>query len=60
MFNCIDSYSFIPVSCCVGRDTSALLCPVAYDASRTAVTIREANFEEKIYEFTTGSLHLAI
>ena len=36
MFNFIDNYSFLPVSGRVGMDTSALLCPVAYNASKTA------------------------
>ena len=37
MFNFIDMYSFIPVSGRVGP--SALLCPVAYDAVKTALTV---------------------
>jgi hypothetical protein len=37
MFNFIDNYSFIPVSGCVGIGTSALLCPVAYNAVKTAL-----------------------
>jgi hypothetical protein len=37
MLNFINNYSFLPVSGCVGMDTSALLCPVAYNASKTAL-----------------------
>jgi hypothetical protein len=33
MFNFIDIYSFIPVSDCVGRDPSSLLCPGPYNAA---------------------------
>ena len=34
MFNFIDIYSFIPVSGCVGMDTTALYCPRAYNVVR--------------------------
>ena len=37
MFDFIDIYSFIPVSGCVGRGPSALLCQGAYDAVETAL-----------------------
>jgi hypothetical protein len=33
-------YIFIPVSGCVGRDSSALLCPGAYNAAKTALHLR--------------------
>jgi hypothetical protein len=39
MFIFIDIYSFIPVSGRVGMGPSALLCPVAYDAVKTALTV---------------------
>jgi len=37
MFNFIYNYSFIHVSSCVGRGSSALLCPRAYYAVKTAL-----------------------
>jgi hypothetical protein len=37
MFNFIDISFFIPVSGCVGRDPSVLLCPGAYDTFKTAL-----------------------
>ena len=39
MFNCIDIYSFIPVSGCLGRGPTALLFPGAYYAIKTALVI---------------------
>ena len=36
MFNFIDNYIFTPVSGCVGRGPSVLLCPGAYNAVKTA------------------------
>jgi hypothetical protein len=39
MFNCIDIYSFIPVSGCLGRGPIALLFPGAYYAIKTALVI---------------------
>jgi hypothetical protein len=39
MVNFIDIYIFIPVSCCIGFDLSALLCPGAYNAAKTALPI---------------------
>jgi hypothetical protein len=41
MFNFIDTlHIFIPVSGCVGRGPSALLCPGAYNAVKTALVWR--------------------
>jgi hypothetical protein len=37
MLNFIDIYIFIPVSGCVGRGPSALLCPGAYNAVKSAL-----------------------
>jgi hypothetical protein len=37
MFNFSDIYCFIHVSGCVGRGSSALLCPGAYNAVKTAL-----------------------
>ena len=37
MFSFIDIYNFIPVSGRVGMGPSALLCPGAYDAVKTAL-----------------------
>jgi hypothetical protein len=39
MFNCIDIYSFIPVSGCLGRGPTALLFPGAYYDIKTALVI---------------------
>jgi hypothetical protein len=39
MFNLMDNYNFIPVSGCVGRGPSALLCPWAYCAVKTALVV---------------------
>ena len=39
MFIFIDIYSFIPVSGCVGMVPSALLCPGAHNAAKTALII---------------------
>jgi hypothetical protein len=37
LLNFIDIYSFIPVSGFVGMGTSALFCPEAYNAVKTAL-----------------------
>ena len=39
MFNCIDIYSFIHASGCVGRGISTLLCPEGYNAAKTVLTL---------------------
>jgi hypothetical protein len=39
MFNLIDNYSFIPVSGCVGRAPSALLCRGGVNTVKTTLTI---------------------
>jgi len=51
MFNFIDIYICIPVSGCVGRDHSALLCPGAYNAvpmAQTSDNISNKNMWSKI------------
>ena len=39
MFNFIDIYTFIPVSCCVVRGLSELLCTVTFNAVKTALNV---------------------
>ena len=46
MFNFIDIYTFITVSGCVVRCPSALLWPGAYDAVKTALTLKEDNVNQ--------------
>jgi len=51
IFNFIDIYICIPVSGCVGRDHSALLCPGAYNAvpmAQTSDNISNKNMWSKI------------
>jgi len=44
MFNFIDIYSFIPMSDCVGRDLSSLLCSGPYNAAMTALSVSECSY----------------